>query len=83
MGGVDRHLAARAALLSRALSGGSAPIVPDALFLPDATGEHVDTLNYRAPTRLDLEEIVTAVAVRSVGWLGALDQLLTASPQSA
>jgi hypothetical protein len=44
-------------------------IVPDALFLPDATGEYVDTLNHRAPTRLDLEEIVTAVAVRSVGWL--------------
>jgi hypothetical protein len=45
-------------------------IVPDGLFLPNATSEHVDTLNHRAPTRLDLEEIVTAVAVRSVGWLG-------------
>jgi hypothetical protein len=32
-------------------------IVPDVLFLPDAKGEHVDTLKHRAPTRLDLEEI--------------------------
>jgi hypothetical protein len=44
-------------------------IVPDALFMPDATGDHVDTLKHRAPTRLDLEEIVTAIATRSVGWL--------------
>ena len=36
---------------------------------PDVTGSHVDTLKPRAPTRLDLEEIVTTIAVRSVGWL--------------
>jgi hypothetical protein len=35
-------------------------IVPGALFVPDAKGEHVDTLKHRAPTRLDLEEIVTS-----------------------
>jgi hypothetical protein len=45
-------------------------VVPDALFLPDATGEHVDTLKHRVPTRLDLEEIVTSVATRCVRWLG-------------
>jgi hypothetical protein len=44
-------------------------IVPDALFLLDAKGESVDTLKHRAPTRLDLAEIVTAVATRSVRWL--------------
>jgi hypothetical protein len=43
--------------------------VPDALFVPDATGERVDTLKHRAPTRLDLEEIVTTVATRCVRWL--------------
>jgi hypothetical protein len=44
-------------------------IVPDAVFLPDAAGEHVDTLKHRAPTRLDLEEIVTIIATRSIRWL--------------
>jgi len=44
-------------------------IVPDALFLPDATGKRVDTLKHRAPTRLDLEELVTTVAIRAVRWL--------------
>jgi hypothetical protein len=44
-------------------------IVPDALFLPDATGERVDTLKHRAPTRIDVEEIVTSVATRCVRWL--------------
>lgn len=44
-------------------------IVPDAVFLPDATGEHASVRSLRAPTRLDLEEIVTAVALRSVRWL--------------
>ncbi|MEO8185680.1 MAG: transposase [Deltaproteobacteria bacterium] len=34
-------------------------IVPDAVFLPDASGEWVATLKHRAPTRLDLEEIAT------------------------
>ena len=41
-------------------------IVPDALFLPDAKRDRVDTLRHRAPTRLDLEEIVTTVATRAV-----------------
>jgi hypothetical protein len=44
-------------------------IVPDALFVPDAKGERIDTLKHRAPTRLDLEEIVTSVATRCVRWL--------------
>jgi len=44
-------------------------IVPDALFVPEATGERVDTLKHPAPTRLDLEEIVTTVATRCVRWL--------------
>ena len=44
-------------------------IVPDAVFLPDAAGERVDTLKHRAPTRLDLEEIVTIIATRSIRWL--------------
>lgn len=45
-------------------------IVPDAVFLPYASGERVDTLKHRAPTRLDLEEIVMTVAIRAVRWLG-------------
>jgi hypothetical protein len=44
-------------------------IVPDALFVPDATGKHVTVQPLRAPSRLDLEEIVTAVAARCVRWL--------------
>jgi hypothetical protein len=44
-------------------------IVPDAVFLPDASGERVETLKHRAPTLLDLEEIVTTVATRAVRWL--------------
>ncbi len=44
-------------------------IVPDALFVPDAGNERVQTLKHRAPRRLDLEEIVTGVAVRAVRWL--------------
>jgi hypothetical protein len=44
-------------------------IVPDAVFLPDGSGERVDTLKHRAPTRLDLEEIVTTVAIRAIRWL--------------
>jgi hypothetical protein len=44
-------------------------IAPDALFVPDAVNERVHTLRHRAPTRLDLEELVTAVAVRAVRWL--------------
>ena len=44
-------------------------IVPDALFLPDASGERVTTQPLRAPTRLDLDEIVTAVAARCIRWL--------------
>jgi hypothetical protein len=44
-------------------------IVPDAWFLPDTAGERVQTLKHRAPTRFDLEEIVTAVVARSVSWL--------------
>jgi hypothetical protein len=44
-------------------------IVPDTLFVPDAMGERVDTLKHRAPTRLDLEEIVTTVATRCIRWL--------------
>jgi hypothetical protein len=44
-------------------------IVPDAFFVPEDTGEHVDTLKHRPPTLLDLEEIVTAVATRCVRWL--------------
>lgn len=34
-----------------------------------ASGERVDTLKHRAPTRLDLEEIVTTVALRAIRWL--------------
>jgi hypothetical protein len=44
-------------------------IVPDPVFLPDASGERVGALKHRAPTRLDLEEIVTTVAARAVRWL--------------
>jgi len=44
-------------------------IVPDALFVPEVTGERLDTLRHRAPTRLDLEEIVTTIAIRCVRWL--------------
>jgi hypothetical protein len=44
-------------------------IVPDAVFLPDATGEHASSTALRPPTRLDLEESVIAVALRSVRWL--------------
>lgn len=50
-------------------------IVPDAVFLPDASGERVDTLKHRAPTRLDLEEIVTTVAIRAIRWLERLGYL--------
>jgi hypothetical protein len=39
------------------------------VFLPDASGVRVDTLKHRAPTRLDLEEIVTSVAIRAIRWL--------------
>jgi len=46
-------------------------IVPDALFLPDVTGSHVDTLKPRAPTRLDLEEIVTTSPYAP--WAGSTD----------
>lgn len=48
-------------------------IVRDAVFLPDASGERVDTLKHRAPTRLDLEEIVTTVAIR---WLESFSRAL-------
>ncbi len=40
-------------------------IASDAL----SVSECVDTLRHRAPVRLDLEEIVTAVATRAVRWL--------------
>jgi hypothetical protein len=55
-------------------------IVPDALFVPDATGEHVDTLKHHAPTRLDLEEIVTTVATRCVRWLDKHGRVATRMP---
>ena len=44
-------------------------IVPDAFFVPELETERVDTVKLRAPARLDLEEIVTAVAARAIRWL--------------
>jgi hypothetical protein len=44
-------------------------VVPDAVFVPDASRQRVDALRHRVPTGLDLEEIVTAVALRAVRWL--------------
>jgi hypothetical protein len=52
-------------------------IVPDVVFLPDASGERVDTLKHRAPTRLDLEEIVTTVALRAIRGLERHGYLLS------
>ena len=44
-------------------------IVPDALFLSGPEDEQLHTLPLPAPTGLDLDEVVTTVAARAVGWL--------------
>ncbi len=44
-------------------------VVPDVLFSPSADQERPDAIPLRGPTRMDLEEVVTATATRVVRWL--------------
>jgi hypothetical protein len=44
-------------------------VVPDVLFSPSADQERLDAIPLPGPTRVDLEEVVTATATRVVRWL--------------